>query len=137
MSTVTLGIQSGSDGAFEDESENALFTNALSGILLEAELRAPVFHRFRSPLSLSLSLSLSSNAFRRLGCRIETRWKEPHWKMQSAFIVKKLRSKELNKENTSQIPLSQDGSRVSVVHVRTVHPLHAIPISHSVILFDC
>lgn len=35
---------------------------------------------------------------------------------------KELRSKELNKEDTSRIPLSQDGNRDSVVHVRNILP---------------
>lgn len=39
--------------------ENALFTNALSGIILEVELRAPISHSLLSP-----------NAFRKLRCRI-------------------------------------------------------------------
>jgi len=61
------------------ESENALFTNALGGILLEAELRAPVFPPISLislfpgflPLFLFLSLSLFLNAFRKLRSRVE------------------------------------------------------------------
>lgn len=71
---------------FEAPPENALFTNALSGIILEAELRAPISH---SPLS--------PNAFRKLRCRIrdDARRKEPSQKMQSAFIANRIQSSRI------------------------------------------
>lgn len=80
-SAVTFEIYDGEpnwDGTLRDgyaHPENALFTNALSGIILEVELRAPISRSLFSP-----------NASRKLRIGDDARRKEPSWRRRKCKV---------------------------------------------------